>query len=163
MSNEYDVYIINIRKCWLTNFAVDVLIDAHMIFNVTYKSLMQIITGEVITIITNCETYCYGYIFTRMAYKKLFVKDSMLKRKKMLFLFIALPWLSYIVLKRDRGIVVWALLCHSCGFSCPGPWGSYTKLAVRASSTHVLIAQSVRASEQNSVVVSSNPTQVNLL
>ena len=41
---------------------------------------MQIITGEVITIITNCETYCYGYIFTRM-----------LKRKKMLFLFIALP------------------------------------------------------------------------
>ena len=97
MSNEYDVYIINIQKCWLTNFAVDVLIDAHMIFNVTYKSLMQIITGEVIT---NCETYCYGYIFTRMAYK-LFVKDSMLKRKKM-FLFIALPWLSYIVLKRDR-------------------------------------------------------------
>ena len=60
-----------------------------MIFIVTYKSLMQIITGEVITIITNCETYCYGYIFTRKAYKKLFIKDSMLKRKKNVFIYCA--------------------------------------------------------------------------
>ena len=36
-------------------------------------------------------------------------------------------------------------------------------LAVSASSTHGLIAQLVRASERNSVVVGSNPTQTNFL
>ena len=40
---------------------------------------------------------------------------------------------------------------------------SCTKMALSASWTHVLIAQSVRASEQNSVIVGSNPTQVNFL
>ena len=37
------------------------------------------------------------------------------------------------------------------------------KLALSASWTHGLIAQSVRASERNSVVVGSNPTQANFL
>ena len=37
-------------------------------------------------------------------------------------------------------------------------WSGFTKLAMSASWTHDLIALSVRASEQNSVVVSSNPT-----
>ena len=38
-------------------------------------------------------------------------------------------------------------------------WSSCTKLALSASWTHGLIAQLVRASEPNSVVVGSNPTQ----
>ena len=42
-------------------------------------------------------------------------------------------------------------------------WSSCTKLALRASWTHGLIAQSVRASERNSVVVGSNLTQANFL
>ena len=42
-------------------------------------------------------------------------------------------------------------------------WSSCTKLALRASWTHGLIAQSVRASERNSVVVGSNPTEANFL
>ena len=42
-------------------------------------------------------------------------------------------------------------------------WSSCTKLALSASRTHGLIAQSVRASERNSVVVGSNPTQVNCI
>ena len=42
-------------------------------------------------------------------------------------------------------------------------WSSCTKLALSASWTHVLIAQSVRASERNSVVGGSNPTQANFL
>ena len=37
-------------------------------------------------------------------------------------------------------------------------WNSCPKLALSASWTHDLIAQSVRASERNSVVVGSNPT-----
>ena len=37
------------------------------------------------------------------------------------------------------------------------------KLALSVSWTHGLIAQSVRASEQNSVVMGSNPTQANFL
>ena len=37
-------------------------------------------------------------------------------------------------------------------------WSSCKKLALTASWTHGVIAQSVRASEQNSVVVGSNPT-----
>ena len=36
-------------------------------------------------------------------------------------------------------------------------------MALSASCTHGLIAQSVRASEQDSVVVGSNPTQANFL
>ena len=42
-------------------------------------------------------------------------------------------------------------------------WSSCTKLALRAGWTHGLIAQSVKASEQNSVVVGSNPNQANFL
>ena len=42
-------------------------------------------------------------------------------------------------------------------------WSSCAKLALSASWTHGLIAQSVRASERNSVVVGSNPTQTNFL
>ena len=42
-------------------------------------------------------------------------------------------------------------------------WSSCTKLALSPSSTHVLIAQLVRGSERNSVVVVSNPTQINFL
>ena len=42
-------------------------------------------------------------------------------------------------------------------------WSSCTKLALNVSWTHGLIAQSVRASERNSVVVGSNPTQANFL
>ena len=42
-------------------------------------------------------------------------------------------------------------------------WSSCTKLALSASWTHGLIAQSVRASEWNSMVVGSNPTQANFL
>ena len=38
-------------------------------------------------------------------------------------------------------------------------WSSCTKLAPSVSSTHGLVAQSVRASERNSVVVGSNPTE----
>ena len=40
---------------------------------------------------------------------------------------------------------------------------SCTKLALSVSWTHGLIAQSVRSSERNSVVVGSNPTQANSL
>ena len=40
---------------------------------------------------------------------------------------------------------------------------SCTKLALSESWTHGLIAQSVRASEQSSLVVGSNPAQVNFL
>ena len=42
-------------------------------------------------------------------------------------------------------------------------WSSCTKLALSGSWTHGLIAQSVRASARNSVVVGSNPTQANFL
>ena len=42
-------------------------------------------------------------------------------------------------------------------------WSICTKLALRASWTHDLIVQSVRASERNSVVAGSNPTQANFL
>ena len=42
-------------------------------------------------------------------------------------------------------------------------WSSCTKLALRASSTQDLLAQSVRASERNWVVVGSSPTQANFL
>ena len=42
-------------------------------------------------------------------------------------------------------------------------WSSCTKLALRVSWTHGLISQSVRASERNSLVVGSNPTQANFL
>ena len=42
-------------------------------------------------------------------------------------------------------------------------WSSCTKLALSASWTHGLIAQSVRPSQKNLVVVGSNPTQVNFL
>ena len=42
-------------------------------------------------------------------------------------------------------------------------WSSCTKLAHSATWTHGLTAQSVRASERNSVVVGSNPTQTNFL
>ena len=42
-------------------------------------------------------------------------------------------------------------------------WSSCTKLALSASWTHDLIAQSVRASERNLVVAGSNPTQANFL
>ena len=42
-------------------------------------------------------------------------------------------------------------------------WRSYTKLALSASWTHGLVAQSVRASERNSLVVGPNPTQANFL
>ena len=42
-------------------------------------------------------------------------------------------------------------------------WSSCTKLWLRVSWTHGLIAQSVRASEWNSVVVGSNQTQANFL
>ena len=42
-------------------------------------------------------------------------------------------------------------------------WSSCTKLALSASWTHGLIDQLVRASEWNSVVVGSNPTQANFL
>ena len=42
-------------------------------------------------------------------------------------------------------------------------WSSCTKLVLSRSWTHSLIAQSVRASEWNSVVVGSNPTQANFL
>ena len=42
-------------------------------------------------------------------------------------------------------------------------WSSCADLAVRVSWTHGLIAQLVRASERNSVVVSSDPTQANFL
>ena len=42
-------------------------------------------------------------------------------------------------------------------------WKSCTKLALSASWTHGLIAQSVRASERNSVVVGSNPTKADFL
>ena len=40
-------------------------------------------------------------------------------------------------------------------------WSSCTKLALGASWTYGLITQSVRASEQNSLVMGSNPTQAN--
>ena len=40
---------------------------------------------------------------------------------------------------------------------------AYTYSALRASCTHGLIAQSIRASERNSVVVGSNSTQANFL
>ena len=40
-------------------------------------------------------------------------------------------------------------------------WSSCIKLVVSASWTHGLIAQSVRMSKQNSVVMGSNPTQAN--
>ena len=43
----------------------------------------------------------------------------------------------------------------------PWNWSSCTKLALSASWIHGLVAQSVRASEWNSVVVGSNPTQAN--
>ena len=46
---------------------------------------------------------------------------------------------------------------------CLWNWSGCTKLALSASWTHGLIAQSVRASERNSVVVGSNPTQANFL
>ena len=42
-------------------------------------------------------------------------------------------------------------------------WSSCTKLAPSVSWIHGLIAQLVRASEQNSVAAGSNPTQVNFL
>ena len=42
-------------------------------------------------------------------------------------------------------------------------WSNFTKLALSASGTRDLIGQSVRASESNSVVLGSNPTQVNFL
>ena len=42
-------------------------------------------------------------------------------------------------------------------------WNSCTKLALSASWIHSLIAWSERASERNSVVLDSNPAQVNLL
>ena len=42
-------------------------------------------------------------------------------------------------------------------------WTSCTKLTLSTRWTHGLIAQSVRASEQNLVVVGSNPTQANFL
>ena len=42
-------------------------------------------------------------------------------------------------------------------------WSSCTKLALSASWTHGLMAQSVRASGRNSVVVGSNATQANFL
>ena len=42
-------------------------------------------------------------------------------------------------------------------------WSSFTMLALSASCTHGLITQLVRASEQNSVVVGSNPTLANFL
>ena len=41
----------------------------------------------------------------------------------------------------------------------PWNWSSCTKLALSASLTLGLIAQSIRASERNSVVVGSNPSQ----
>ena len=41
-------------------------------------------------------------------------------------------------------------------------WSSCTKLALNGSWTHDLIVQLVRASEQNSVAVASNPTEANL-
>ena len=50
-------------------------------------------------------------------------------------------------MKREHWTKRWN--CSSC-----------TKLALRTSWTHGLIAQSVRASEQNSVVVGSNPFQI---
>ena len=42
-------------------------------------------------------------------------------------------------------------------------WRSCTNFALSAGWTHGLIAQSVRAAEQNSVGVGSNPTQANFL
>ena len=42
-------------------------------------------------------------------------------------------------------------------------WSSCTKLALSASWTHGMVAQSIRVSERNSVVVGSNPTQSNFL
>ena len=42
-------------------------------------------------------------------------------------------------------------------------WSGYTKLAVRASWTQGLIAQSVKVSQWNSVVVGSNPSQADSL
>ena len=42
-------------------------------------------------------------------------------------------------------------------------WSSCTKLAQSVSWTHDLVAQSVRGSEHNSVLVGSNPTQSNFL
>ena len=42
-------------------------------------------------------------------------------------------------------------------------WSSCTKFALSASWTHGLIAQSVRASQRNSVVLGSNPAQVNFI
>ena len=42
-------------------------------------------------------------------------------------------------------------------------WNRCTKFAVSVSWTHGLIAQLVRASERNSMVVGSNPTQTNFL
>ena len=42
-------------------------------------------------------------------------------------------------------------------------WGGCTKLALIASCTRDLITQSARASERNSVVMCSNPTQANFL
>ena len=45
----------------------------------------------------------------------------------------------------------------------PWNWSNCTKLAVSASRTHGLIAQSVTLSERISVVAGSNPTQANIL
>ena len=57
------------------------------------------------------------------------------------------------------------LLSRCLCFSLNKPWNcsSCTKLALSASWTRGLMAQLVRASEQNSVVMGSNLTQVNFL
>ena len=50
-----------------------------------------------------------------------------------------------------------------CGTKQTWNWSSCTKLVLSTSCTHDLIAQSVRATERNSVVAGSNPIQANFL
>ena len=53
-------------------------------------------------------------------------------------------------------------VARSCLLAACRSWSIY-EIGVSASWTHALIAKSVRASEQNSVVMSSNPIQANIL
>ena len=85
-------------------------------------------------------------------------------------LFLTLPWIdvgNLLHLRWNTNIYIYThihlYMKGNVTLNKRWNWSSWTKLALSASWTHGLIAHSVRASERNSVVVGSSPTQANFL
>ena len=112
-------------------------------------------------------TFIFNNLFWPRTNLRLFIATSKILQWWIPYVSIH-PATNVIVCTRFRLKQMWWLTKAMTEIKCEHwtkrwNWSSCTKLALNATWTHGLISQPVRASEWNSVVVGSSPTQVNFL